>query len=419
MVMRTETLLIHGGIDGDPNTGAVNVPIHQTSTFRQSGFGQTPTWEYSRSANPTRTALEALIRDLEHGQRGFAFASGLSALATVFALFNSGDRVVIAGDVYGGSHRLLTQVWRRFGIEATLAAADDIPALETELSAPEVKAVLVESPSNPLGVVADLAAVAAAAHRHGALAIVDNTLLTPYLQNPLTLGADVVVHSASKYLGGHCDLIAGLAVVKDPELGERLGFLQNAIGAVLAPQDSFLLIRGIKTLAVRMDRHLANTQAVAQFLATHPTLTGVNYAGLESHPGHAVHRAQARGAGGVVSFELAPEANIANFFNALRVFTFAESLGGVESLASHPASMTHASIPAAVRETMGISDRLVRLSVGLEHQDDLIGDLKQALQQAQPSAAASDHSRSPNLPPPTASSPQTPGAVPSNAGTVL
>jgi cystathionine beta-lyase len=276
----------------------------------------------------------------------------------------------------------LTQVWRRFGVKTTSAAADDIGALETELAASDVKAVLVESPSNPLGVVADLAKVAAAAHRHGALAIVDNTFLTPYLQNPIDLGADVVVHSASKYLGGHCDLIAGLTVVKDPELGERLGFLQNAIGAVLAPQDSFLLIRGIKTLAVRMDRHIANAQAVAEALATRPEVAAVRYAGLADHPGHDIQRAQARGAGGVVSFELAEGAKTADFFNSLSVFSFAESLGGVESLASHPASMTHASIPPQARRAMGISDRLVRLSVGLEHQEDLIGDLDQALARA-------------------------------------
>ena len=379
--MKEQTLLIHGGIDGDAATGAVNVPIYQTSTYRQRALGENTGWEYSRTGNPTRAALEALISDLEGGTRGFAFASGMAAISAVLSLFKSGDRILISKNVYGGTFRVLDKVFKQFGLGYALADTDDASALDAAIT-PDVKAILVESPANPLLTVTDLAAAASVAKRRGILTIVDNTFMTPYLQKPLALGADIVVHSATKYLGGHSDVVAGLAVTNRPEIAERLAFVQNAVGGVLGPFDSFLLIRGIKTLAVRMDRHVANAESLAARLATHPEVSRVWYPGLKDFPGHDIQFRQAKNGGAMISFELADGKDHREFFRTLRLVTLAESLGGVESLVCHPASMTHASIPKETREKVGITDRLIRLSVGIEDVDDIWSDIENAIRKA-------------------------------------
>ncbi len=379
--MKVSTLLIHGGIDGDAATGAVSVPIYQTSTYRQRALGENTGWEYSRTGNPTRAALEALVADLEGGTRGFAFGSGMAAITAVLSLFRTGDKVLISKNVYGGTFRVLDKVFKSFGLGYALADTGDVAALDAAIT-PGVKAVLVESPANPLLTVSDLAAVAFVAKRRGLLMIVDNTFMTPYLQKPLALGADIVVHSATKYLGGHSDLVAGLAVTNRPEIAERLAFIQNATGGVLGPFDSFLLIRGIKTLAVRMDRHVANAEALAARLAAHTDVSRVWYPGLKDFPGHDVQFRQAKNGGAMISFELADGKDHRAFFRALRLVTLAESLGGVESLVCHPASMTHASIPKETREKVGITDRLIRLSVGIEDADDIWSDVENAIRKA-------------------------------------
>ena len=379
--MKEQTLLIHGGIDGDTATGAVNVPIYQTSTYRQRALGENTGWEYSRTGNPTRAALEALISDLEGGTRGFAFASGMAAISAVLSLFKSGDRILISKNVYGGTFRVLDKVFKQFGLGYALADTDDASALDAAIT-PDVKAILVESPANPLLTVTDLAAAASVAKRRGILTIVDNTFMTPYLQKPLALGADIVVHSATKYLGGHSDVVSGLVVTNHPEIAERLAFVQNAVGGVLGPFDSFLLIRGIKTLAVRMDQHVANAESLAARLATHPEVSRVWYPGLKDFPGHDIQFRQAKNGGAMISFELADGKNHREFFRALRLVTLAESLGGVESLVCHPASMTPASIPKETREKVGITDRLIRLSVGIEDVDDIWSDIENAIRKA-------------------------------------
>ena len=379
---KIESALIHGGIYGDTLTGAVNVPIYQTSTYEQQGLGENKGWEYSRTGNPTRAALEALIAELEGGTAGFAFGSGMAAITAVLSLFQSGDKVLISSNVYGGTFRVLDKVFQHFGITYAIADTTDLAALESAFD-PSVKAVLVESPANPLLTITDIAAVAATAKRHGALTIVDNTFMTPYLQKPLTLGADIVVHSATKYLGGHSDLVAGLAVVKDPALAERLAFIQNSTGGVLGPFDSFLLIRGIKTLAVRMDRHTANAERAAAFLQENSAVKKVYYPGLPDAQGYDINRKQAKNGGAMISFELKENYNIHTFFRSLRLIALAESLGGVESLVCHPASMTHASIPYEVRQKVGITDGLIRLSIGIENIDDLLADLAQAIQESE------------------------------------
>ena len=373
-----ETLLIHGGNPIDEKTGAVNVPIYQTSTFKQDGLGQHRGYEYSRTLNPTREALEKLIAELENGKYGFAFASGLAAISTVLSLFKTGDNIVISNNVYGGTYRLLNQVFNNFGITFTIAENDDYEKAIKE----NTKAVLIESPANPLLTITDIASVSAIAHMYGALLIVDNTFMTPYLQKPLDLGADIVIHSATKYLGGHCDLIAGLVVVKDDKLAEKIGFLQNSIGAILEPFDSFLLIRGIKTLAVRMDRITENALAAAELLKNHKAVKNVYYPGLKNAKGYEINKKQAKNGGGMISFELKENYDIKKFFSSLNLIMLAESLGGVESLVCHPISMTHASIPETIRKKIGITDGLIRLSIGIEHKEDIINDLEHAVEKA-------------------------------------
>ena len=372
------TRLIHAGGTTDPVTGSVNLPIYQTSTFRQHGVGGSPEWEYSRTGNPTRAALERLIAELEGGTSGFAFASGMAAITAVLSLFSAGDEIVLSRNVYGGTYRVLDQVFSNFGITYRVVEGErphDFEAAVTE----RTKAFLLESPANPLLEVTDLVAATAVAHEHGAIAIVDNTFMTPYLQRPLELGADVVVHSATKYLGGHSDLVAGLVVVRDDELARRIAFIQNSTGGVLGPFDSFLLVRGIKTLGVRMDRHVANAQRIAEALARNPDVASIHFPGLPTDAGYEVNRRQASGPGAMISFELAEGHDVRCFFSSLELVAFAESLGGVESLACHPATMTHAAIPREVRERIGITDGLIRLSVGIEDADDILADVEQAI----------------------------------------
>ncbi len=375
----TETALIHGGISIDERTGAVNIPIYQTSTYKQDGLGKMRGYEYSRTGNPTREALESLIAELEGGVAGFAFASGMAALTAVLSLLHSGDRVLISSNVYGGTFRLLNKVFDHFSINYTIADTTDLTVYESQIT-DDVKAVIIESPANPLMTVTDIRAVAEVSHKHGLLVIVDNTFMTPYLQRPLELGADIVVHSATKYLGGHSDVVSGLAVVNTKELAEQIAFIQNSTGGVLAPFDSFLLIRGIKTLAVRMDRHVYNAEKAAEFLESNNAVKNVYYPGLESSQGYEVNRRQAKNGGAMISFELNENYDIKKFFESLELVSLAESLGGVESLVCHPATMTHASIPADIRKKVGITDGLIRLSVGIESIDDIIADIAHAIE---------------------------------------
>ena len=379
---KIESALIHGGIYGDPHTGAVNVPIYQTSTYEQRALGKNTGWEYSRTGNPTRAALEALIAELEGGTAGFAFGSGMAAITAVLSLFQSGDKILISSNVYGGTFRVLDQVFRNFNIGYSMEDTTDIDALAKKIT-PDVKAILVESPANPLLTITDLAAVAALAKQHGILSIVDNTFMTPYLQRPIELGVDIVVHSATKYLSGHSDVVAGLVVVKDKTLAERLGFIQNATGGVLGPFDSFLLIRGIKTLGVRLDRHVENAAQLANDLRNHTAVKKVYYPGFPDAQGYQINQRQAKNGGAMISFELNENCNIRKFFSSLKLIALAESLGGVESLVCHPASMTHASIPRHIRQAVGITDGLIRLSVGIENIADLQADLAHAIAESE------------------------------------
>lgn len=374
-----ETALIHGGIYGDEKTGAVNIPIYQTSTYQQNALGDNRGWEYSRTGNPTRAALESLIAELEGGVAGFAFASGMAAITAVLSLFHAGDKLLVSSNVYGGTFRVLDKVFDHFDIRYEIIDTSDLETVREHLS-PEVKAVYIESPANPLLTVTDLKAVADLARANGLLTIVDNTFMTPYLQRPIPLGADIVVHSATKYLGGHSDVIAGLAVVNSEELAEQMAFLQNSTGGVLSQFDSFLLIRSIKTLGVRLDRHVANAETVAAHLQSHSAVKTVYYPGLPDFPGYETNRRQAKNGGAMISFELDETHDYKKFFAALQLIALAESLGGVESLACHPASMTHAAIPKEIREKVGITDGLIRLSVGMEDVDDLLADLDQAIE---------------------------------------
>ena len=378
----TETAIIHGGISIDERTGAVNIPIYQTSTYKQDGLGKMRGYEYSRTGNPTREALEALIRDLEGGAAGFAFGSGMAALTAVLSLLHSGDRVLISSNVYGGTFRLLSKVFDHFNITYTIADTEHPNNYEKQITE-DVKAVIIESPANPLMTVTDIRAIADISHKHGLLVIVDNTFMTPYLQKPLELGADIVVHSATKYLGGHSDVVSGLVVVSTQELAEQIAFIQNSTGGVLGPFDSFLLIRGIKTLAVRMDRHVYNAEKAAEFLTAHKAVKNVYYPGLESSRGYEINRRQAKNGGSMISFELHENYDINVFFESLELVSLAESLGGVESLVCHPATMTHASIPADIRRKVGITDGLIRLSVGIENIEDILADIAQAIEKAE------------------------------------
>lgn len=374
-----DTLLIHAGLTTDPRTGAVNTPIYQTSTYAQTALGQNLGYEYSRTKNPTRDGIESLIAECEGGKYGFAFASGMAAIGTILSLFKSGDCIIISQNVYGGTFRILDKVFKNFNISYKIVDTRDLSALESAITK-DVKAVLVETPANPLLNVTPLEPLAKLCKQKGVLSIVDNTFMTPYLQQPLKLGIDIVLHSATKYLGGHSDLVAGLVVVDDEDLAERIGFLQNSIGGVLAPFDSFLLIRGIKTLGLRMQRHSENALFLAEHLSKHEAIERVYYPGLKSDSEYKIQSKQARAGGGMISFVLKDGYDYKKFFASTKIIVLAESLGGVESLLCHPASMTHASIPKDLRESMGISENLIRLSVGIEYANDLLDDINQAIE---------------------------------------
>ncbi|MBL4934551.1 aminotransferase class I/II-fold pyridoxal phosphate-dependent enzyme [Clostridium sp. YIM B02515] len=378
--MKIESLLIHGGVDGDKHTGAVNVPIYQTSTYKQPKFGVNTGYEYSRTGNPTREALEKLISDLEGGYAGFAFGSGMAATTAVLSLFKSGDKILIPNNLYGGTFRVIDKVFKHFGIGYEVVNTLDLDEVRNAVD-DAVKAIFIESPTNPLMDITDIKEIAKIAKENNLYTIVDNTFMTPYLQKPISLGADIVIHSATKYLGGHSDIVSGLVVVNSQELAERLHFIQNSTGGVLAPFDSFLLIRGIKTLAVRMDRHNLNAKIVAEFLSTREEIEKIHYPGFESHPGHEIQKSQAKGFGGMISFVLREGYDYKSFLESLELITFGESLGGVESLVCHPASMTHAALPYELRQKVGIVDNLIRLSVGIESAEDIIEDIKNALEQ--------------------------------------
>ena len=375
------TRTIHAGQHHDPSTGAVMVPIYATSTYAQESPGVHKGYEYSRSQNPTRMAFERCIADLESGSDGFAFASGLAAISTVLELLDTGSHVIASDDLYGGSFRLFDKVRRRSaGLEFSFVDLSDLAAIEAAIR-PNTRMIWVETPTNPLLRLADLAAIAALAKRHYLIAAADNTFASPYVQRPLEHGFDIVMHSTTKYLNGHSDIVGGCLVAKDADLTARLRFLHNAIGSIAGPFDSFLALRGLKTLALRMERHCTNALKIAAWLEKHPKVERVIYPGLESHPQHELAKAQMHGFGGIVTFFVKGGLGATKrVLERTRLFTLAESLGGVESLIEHPAIMTHASIPAEQRARIGLSDELVRLSVGIEDAGDLIADLEQALQ---------------------------------------
>jgi cystathionine gamma-lyase len=375
------TRTIHGGQHHDPLTGAVMVPIYATSTYAQESPGVHKGYEYSRSQNPTREAFERCIADLESGTWGYAFASGLAAIATVLDLLDSGDHVLATDDLYGGSYRLFERVRRRSaGLEFARADFTDLNAVEAAIR-PDTKMIWIETPTNPLLKLADLAGIARIAKKRGILTVVDNTFASPFVQRPTELGCDIVVHSTTKYLNGHSDVVGGCAIVGDnPELADRLKFLHNAVGAIAGPFDAFLALRGLKTLALRMDRHCSNALAIARWLEARNDVARVIYPGLESHPQHALAKRQMAAFGGIITVELKRDlAGTRRVLERTQLFTLAESLGGVESLIEHPAIMTHASIPAEQRAALGISDSLIRLSCGVEDCADLIADLDQAM----------------------------------------
>ena len=373
--MRFETRAIHAGQEPEPAYGAVNVPIYQTSTYAQDAVGDHRGYDYARTGNPTRTALETALAALEEGRGALCFASGMAAEATYFYLFGPGDHVILGDDVYGGTYRLVSKVLTGWGLDHDIVDLTDLEALRKAVRH-ETRLVWGESPTNPLLKVVDIEAVTSVAHEAGAKFVVDNTFASPYLQRPLSLGADAVIHSATKYLGGHSDVVGGAIVTNDQEDLERLKFLQNAAGAVPGPQDCFLVLRGLKTLAVRMEAHCRNARVIAEFLKRHPKVKQVYYPGLPEHPGHELAARQMTGFGGMISFETETEEDALRVCKATRLFFLAESLGGVESLIEHPGRMTHASVAGSPLE---VPPTLVRLSVGIEHPDDLVEDLEQAL----------------------------------------
>lgn len=376
--MKFETKVIHGGTQEDPYTGAITTPIYQTSTYHQQTLGGQAKYEYTRGENPTRFALESVMAAIENGTDGFAFSSGMAAIHATMSLLKAGDHIVMANDVYGGTFRLVNRILTDLGITFTAVDTADSVALQEAIK-PTTKMVYLESPSNPLMHVTDIAEAARIAHDSGAIAVVDNTFASPYNQNPLDLGADIVIHSGTKYLGGHADVLSGFVIVKDAELAERIKFIQMSIGAVLSPQDSYLVQRSIKTLALRVQRHNENAMALAEFLNNHPKVAKVYFPGLPGTPDYEIARRQMRGFGGMMSIELQPGLDVKQFVENLDVFLLAESLGGVESLIEVPAIMTHASIPRDIRLANSIKDELVRISVGIEDIDDLIADMTKGL----------------------------------------
>ncbi len=378
--MKLATKYIHAGTEPDPSTGAIMTPIYQTSTYVQEAPGVNKGYEYARSQNPTRKALEDAYAQIENGKFGLAFSSGVAATDAVIKLLSPGDQVIAANDMYGGTYRMFTKIFSKYGIVFTYVDTTDPANIEKALT-PQTKLIWIETPTNPLMNITDIAAVAAITKKAKALLCVDNTFASPYLQNPLDLGADIVMHSATKYLGGHSDVIQGCLVMNDAGLREQLYFIQKSCGAVPGPMDCFLVLRGIKTLHIRMQRHCENGEKIARFLRNHPKVGKVYWCGFEDHPNYTIAEKQMRGFGGMMSFELKDDSaeNVKRVLSSTRIFALAESLGGVESLINHPASMTHASIPREERIKNGLSDSLIRLSVGIEDADDLVEDINQAI----------------------------------------
>lgn len=379
--LRIESRLAQIGSQEDPATGAINFPIYNATAFRHPKLGQSTGFDYSRTKSPTRSVLENAAAELESGDAGFACSSGMAAIQTVLTLFAQGDHLIVSLDLYGGTYRLLERIMSKFGITASYVDTNDLDALEASRR-PNTKAVFIETPTNPLMMITDIEAVCTWARHHGLLSIVDNTLLTPFFQRPIELGADIVVHSATKYLGGHNDVLAGLIVSKGVELSAELAILHNSIGAVLGPTDSYQLMRGLKTLALRMERHESNALAIAHYLLEHPAIAEVFHPGLPDHPGHEIQNRQSSGNTGIFSFKLKDARYVEPLLRHIRLIAFAESLGGVESLMTYPAVQTHADIPVEIQNAVGVDDRLLRFSVGIEHAEDLIADLGQALEAA-------------------------------------
>ncbi len=375
---RFSTICIHAGQEPDPSTGAIITPIYQTSTYVQEGLGQHKGYEYGRTQNPTRMALERNLAAIEAGAAGFAFASGMAAIDAILTRLESGDHVLVSDNTYGGTFRLFERVRRKFGLDFTYVDTSQLDLIEPAIT-PKTKYLFIETPTNPMLQITDLAAASEIAHRHDVRVVVDNTFASPYIQQPLVLGADIVTHSTTKFLNGHSDSVGGIVVVKHEDDVEWMRFVQNAAGAILGPMDSFLVLRGTKTLDVRMERTNRNGQAVAEFLEAHPKVTSTIYPGLASHPHHQLASRQMRGFGGLISFDTGSIDHARQVLGRVRLMALAESLGGVETLISHPASMTHASVPPERRAMLGITDGLIRVSVGIEDLDDLKDDLTQAL----------------------------------------
>ncbi|CUH97080.1 Cystathionine gamma-lyase [Propionispora sp. 2/2-37] len=376
--MKISTKIVHCGVGSDPRTGAISTPIYQNATFRHPALGESTGYDYSRSQNPTREAVESALAELEGGAAGFAFASGMAAVTAVLFLYKPGSHIIVTEDCYGGTYRVLAQLFANLGLAVSFVDSSNLDEVGQAIQA-NTAAIFVETPTNPLMKVADIKAIVCMAQQRGIHTIVDNTFLSPYFQQPLRLGADIVLHSGTKYLSGHNDTVCGVVVTGSRELGERVKFVQNSTGSILGPQDSWLLLRGLKTLALRMEKHAANAYQIAKWLQTQPNVKQVYYPGLDGHPGKAVQDAQATGYGGMLSFEVASPALVPKILSGVRLIQFAESLGGVESLITFPAVQTHADVPPEVRARLGVSDCLLRLSVGIEDAGDLMEDLAQAL----------------------------------------
>lgn len=376
--MKFGTRLLHNGNEIDKETGAVSIPIYQVATFHQADLNRQQEYDYSRSGNPTRKALESTIAILEGGAAGFAFASGMAATSSVLSIFNAADHIIVCEDVYGGTFRAVSQLFSRFNLQASFVDASDVNAIQQAIR-PETKAVFLETPSNPLLKITDLAAVIKIVKAQDLLVIIDNTFMSPYLQRPLELGADIVIHSATKFIGGHSDVVGGLAVARDTSLARRIYAVQNGFGAILGPQDSWLLLRGLKTLKVRLDYQQKNAGIMAEWLSHHPAVTEVYYPGLPDHPGRDIHFAQADGAGAVLSFKTSSIEKARTFMSKVTLAAVAVSLGGVETIVSYPVKMSHASMPLEQRAKLGITDNLIRVSAGIEEISDLLADFEQAL----------------------------------------
>ncbi|HEY1405720.1 MAG TPA: PLP-dependent aspartate aminotransferase family protein, partial [Spirochaetota bacterium] len=376
---KKETVLAQSGLVRDEKNGSICVPVYYSATYRHPSLGKTTGFDYSRTLNPTRKVLEDCIASTENGSNGYAFASGMAALTAIFSVFSAGDHFIVSEDLYGGTFRLLDVVFQQFGFHADFVDTTD-PFLIRKFIRKSTKAILIETPSNPLLRITSIPEISKITKEQGLLSIVDNTFMTPYLQQPLNLGADIVVHSGTKYLGGHNDVLCGMVVTKDPLIGERIGFVQNATGGVLSAHDSFLMLRGMKTLAVRIDRAQENSSRIARWLSENQFITKVYYPELENHPGRDIHLSQADGFGAMISFRVKNATVAEKVINSVKLISFAESLGGVESLITYPIVQTHGSIPEEMRDRIGITDDLLRLSVGIEHIDDLIEDLSQAIE---------------------------------------